>query len=96
MSTKLQIPVSSIVEEFKVAKPRLLLTLRDSDDNKISAAGRKWSVSHAVEQAKSSPRHRDIMGAANIGREGLGTRRHQRWEAFPRQEKTALVQTKIR
>jgi len=59
-STKLQIPLTSLVEEYKVAKTRLYLTLRDSEDEKVSKAGievrtgRKWSVTKAVEQAESS------------------------------------------
>lgn len=38
-STKLQLPLTSLVEEYKVAKTRLFLTLRDSLDEKISKAG---------------------------------------------------------
>ncbi|XP_052795695.1 uncharacterized protein LOC128228426 [Mya arenaria] len=74
-STKLQMPISSLVEEYKIAKTRLLLTLRDSSDGKISGAGievrtgRKWSVSLTVEQAKSSLKHQDIVGTTNKGRE---------------------------
>ena len=78
-SSKLQMPISSLVEEYKVAKTHLLLTLRDSTDEKISGAGsmvrtgKKWSVSQAVEQAESSLQHQDIVGTTNRGREGLGT-----------------------
>ena len=101
-SAKLQMPINSIVEEFKVAKTRLLLTLRDSKDEKISGAGievrtgRKWSVSRAVELAESSLKHQDIVGTTNIGKEGLGTRKHQRWETSTQQERRSLVQTEIR
>ena len=72
-------PFSSVVEEYKVAKTRLLLTLRDSTDEKTSGSGieirtgRKWSVSEAVRQAKSSLKYQDIVGTTNRGREGLGT-----------------------
>ena len=47
-SRKLQLTVSSLVEDFKVANARLLLTWKDSPDDKISGAGielrtgRKW------------------------------------------------------
>ena len=83
-STKLQMPISSVTEEYKVAKARLLLTLRDSSDDKINSAGievrtgRKWSVNQAVQDAESNLRHKDIVGATNQGREGLGTKKHQR------------------
>ncbi|XP_060574030.1 uncharacterized protein LOC132731786 [Ruditapes philippinarum] len=101
-TAKLQMPINSIVEEFKVAKTRLLLTLRDSKDEKISGAcievrtGRKWSVSRAVELAESGLKHKDIVGMTNIGKEGLGTRKHQRWETSTQQERRSLVQTEIR
>ena len=38
-SNKLQLPISSLVEEFKTAKTRLVLTVRDSPDEYISGAG---------------------------------------------------------
>ena len=101
-SNKLQVPISSIVEEFKVAKARLLLTLRDSADDKISSAGievragRKWSVSQAVENAESNLRHQDIVGATNRGREGLGSRSHQRWESASNSDRRTMVQAELR
>ena len=96
-SNKLQMPFSSLVEEYKVAKARLLLTLRDSSDKKVSEAGiqvrtgRKWSVSKAVAQAESSLKHQDIVGTTNIGKEGLGTRQRQRWDEANGAERRALV-----
>ncbi|XP_052236077.1 uncharacterized protein LOC127847893 [Dreissena polymorpha] len=63
----LQLPLSSIVEEYKVSKARLVLTLRDSSDMSIRNAGievktgRRWSASNAVEQAESRLRHQDIF-----------------------------------
>jgi len=77
-STKQQISLKAIVEEYKIAKIRLYLTLRDSEDEKASKAGievrtgRKWSVAKAVEQAESSLQHQAIVGITNIGREVLG------------------------
>ena len=90
------------MEEYKVAKARLLLTLRDSADEKIREAGitvrtgRKWSVSQAVEAAECSLKHQDIVGTTNLGREGLGTRQHQRWENSGKQERRTLVQNEVR
>ncbi|KAH3849741.1 hypothetical protein DPMN_092144 [Dreissena polymorpha] len=68
----------SLVEECKVAKEMLFITLRDSADKKISKAsieirtGRKWSVTKADEHAESSLRHQLTDGATNKRREGLG------------------------
>ncbi|XP_053389443.1 uncharacterized protein LOC128552430 [Mercenaria mercenaria] len=101
-STKLQLPLTALTEEYKVTKARLLLTLRDSADEKISKAGidvrtgRKWSVQQAVDQAEANLRHRDIVGTTNIGREGFGQRHQQRWEQANRLEKRSMVQKEIR
>ena len=38
-STKPQMPISSLVKEYKVTKARLLLTLRHSADEKTNDAG---------------------------------------------------------
>ena len=99
---KLQLPLSSVLEEYKAAKARLLLTLRDSKDDKIRNAGievrtgRKWSVSQAVSEAESALRHKDIVGTTNIGREGLGTRTSQRWKDSSPAECRQMVQEEIR
>ncbi|XP_052224110.1 uncharacterized protein LOC127839765 [Dreissena polymorpha] len=101
-STKLQMPISSLVEEFKVAKARLMLTLRDSEDEKVGNAGiqvrteRKWSVSKAVDSAESSLKHKDVVGSTNVGREGLGTKQTQRWGKAGKRERRDLVQKEIR
>ena len=56
--TQASMPQSSIVEEFKVPKCRLVMTLRDSKDAEVSEAGvqirtdRKWSASQALQQAE--------------------------------------------
>ncbi|XP_060608354.1 uncharacterized protein LOC132760383 [Ruditapes philippinarum] len=101
-SSKLQMPFNSLVEEYKVAKARLLLTLRDSSDEKISGAGieirtgRKWSVKQAVDRAESSLKLQDIVGTTNKGREGLGIRLKQRWSDSDKVERRSMVQTELR
>jgi hypothetical protein len=59
------IPISSVMEEYKVSKARLVVTLKDSKDEMIRKTGiygRKWSASRAVQQAESRLRHKDIVG----------------------------------
>jgi len=74
----LQLPISSIVEEYKDRKARLVLTLRYSSDMSISRAGievrtgRRWSASSAVETAESRLKHEDIVGISFSGRQGIG------------------------
>ena len=59
-SGQLQLPLSSVVEEFKVAKCRVLLSLKDSDDDLVREVGLttksrcKWAANTAVEQAVTS------------------------------------------
>jgi len=65
---QLQLPLSSIVEEFKVTKCKMSLTYRDSQDQLISEAGVrikvacKWATSTAIN-----------IGNPCTGSQGLGT-----------------------
>ncbi|XP_021365777.1 uncharacterized protein LOC110458420 [Mizuhopecten yessoensis] len=101
-TSSLQLPLSSLVKEFKVTKARLVMTLRDSKDVKIRNAGiqtrtgRKWSASQSVEQAEGALKHRDIVGATCSDRQGLGTTHFQTWEGSDDKEKRSLVQGEIR
>ena len=67
-TSKFQLPFTSLVEEYKVGKARLVITLKDYKDEKVRAAGvevktgRKWSASKAVTEAVSRLRHKDIVG----------------------------------
>ncbi|XP_060083178.1 uncharacterized protein LOC132562453 [Ylistrum balloti] len=99
---KLQLPLSSLVEEFKVAKVRLVMTVRDSKDEKIRNAGietrtgRKWSASIAVQEAESRLRHSDIVGTTCIGKQGLGSTRVERWGTADTAGRRKMVQDNIR
>ncbi|XP_060584572.1 uncharacterized protein LOC132740645 [Ruditapes philippinarum] len=99
---ELQLPVSSLVEEFKVSKARLLMTLKDSPDECIRGAGielrtgRKWSVSQAVESAESRLRHADIVGTTTVGHLGLGVVERKRYSTSSRQDRRSMIQAEIR
>ncbi len=88
-SGQLQLPLSSVVEEFKVAKCRLSLTYRDSRDQLTREAGvrtrsgRKWAASTAINQAECSLRTKDIIGNPCTGRQGLGMAHFQQWSSPP-------------
>ena len=83
-TAKLQLPLSSLEEEYKVGKIRLQLMLRDSPDEAIQKAkpevksGKKWSASKTISIAEADLRTKEIIGAVNTGREGLG-HNPQRW-----------------
>ncbi|KAI8493134.1 hypothetical protein Bbelb_291380 [Branchiostoma belcheri] len=67
----------SIQDQFKVAKCRLVVTYKDSKDQKVTEAGvttragRKWSADTCVEQAESMLKLRDVIGIPCVGKQGL-------------------------
>ncbi|XP_052280954.1 uncharacterized protein LOC127878469 [Dreissena polymorpha] len=97
----LQLPLSSIVEEYKVSKARLVLTLQDSIDMSIRNAGievrtgRIWSAFNAVQQAESRLRHQDIVETSCQGRQGLGLSTRQPWSSATTVQRRELVQSEI-
>ena len=101
-SGQLQLPISSISEEFKVAKCRLVMTLRDSRDEKVSQAGvrtrsgRKWAAADAVDSAEGSLRIRDIIGNPCIARQGLGMTHFQQYKTANPGTRRDMVQKEIR
>ena len=83
-SAKIQLPVSSLEEEYKTGKTRLQMMLRDSPDEAIQKtqpkvkSGRKWTASAAIQDAESSLQIKEVIGAVQTGRAGLGQTPH-RW-----------------
>ena len=74
----LELPITSLTEEYKCSKVRLQMTLKDSRDRTTSSAapplktGRKWTPSDAVQHATSALRHSNIVGHVQLGRGGFG------------------------
>ena len=74
----LQLPVSSLVEEFKCTKVRTELLLAGSKDFVVSKVvpnptkGMKWNPKMAAQEAEATLKHAEIVGNVQIGREGLG------------------------
>ncbi|XP_052281145.1 uncharacterized protein LOC127878656 [Dreissena polymorpha] len=101
-SNQLQLPLSSLVEEFKVAKTRLVVTLKQSQDSSIRNAGietrtgRKWSASQAVEQAEKRLQQKDIVGNTAVGRQGLGSSKITLWSSAGNMERRRMVQDEVR
>lgn len=94
-SGQLQLPLSSVVEEFKVAKCRAVMVYRDFSDEKIRGAGvptrsgQKWAAS--VAEAESMLKLRDITGNLCNRRQELGTTHFQQWgKADPRQRRDMI------
>ena len=69
----LQLPVSSLVEEFKCTKVRTELLLAGSRDVVVSKVvpnptkGMKWNPRMAAQEAEATLRHTEIVGNVQIG-----------------------------
>ncbi|KAJ7993818.1 hypothetical protein DPEC_G00258660 [Dallia pectoralis] len=100
--SKLQLPITAVVEEFKRAKVRLAMMLRDSNDQAVRQAnivvktGRKWKASGALREAEERLQHGDIMGTVTQGRLGLGVITQASWKAARAKERKGMVQKEIR
>ena len=96
----LQLPISSLAEEYKCAKVRLVMMLLDSSDSFVTqaapilATGRKRTPLAATEQAKAALRHKDIVGRVQEGRSvlGLGTSTPAWRKATTSQRRKLVVQ----
>ncbi|XP_052238637.1 uncharacterized protein LOC127849934 [Dreissena polymorpha] len=93
---------SSLLEEFKSAKARLVLTLRDFPDELIREAGiqtrtsRKWSAIESVSQAENALKHKYIVGVTAVGSEGIGARKVVLWSRSDQKERRAMIQSAVR
>ncbi|KAL1258940.1 hypothetical protein QQF64_009517 [Cirrhinus molitorella] len=101
-SGQLQLPLSSVVEEFKVAMCRLSLTYTYSQDQLTREAGvrtrsgRKWAISTAIDQAESSLRTKDIIGNPCIRRQSLETAHFQQWSKSTPRKKRTMIKKEVR
>ena len=101
-ATTLQLPLSSVTEEFKVTRAREVMLYRDSTDIRVSSAnikvktGRKWSAHEAVERAEARLQHSVIVGNVAVGRAGLGSYHRQLYNKASKKEKRKMVQDEIR
>ncbi|XP_038549725.1 uncharacterized protein LOC119883236 [Micropterus salmoides] len=98
---QLQLPLSSIVEEFKVAKCSLVMNYRDSQDQVrdagvITRSGRTWAASESVAMVEGALRLKDIIGNPCEGRQGLGLTHFQQWGKSNSWERRAIVQAEVR
>ena len=74
----LELPITSIVEEYKAGKVRTVMMLRYSKDQCIREdppevrTGKRWAAEQEVDEAEAALRHKDIVGAVQSGRQGVG------------------------
>ena len=68
-SSKLQLPLKSVTDEYKTTKARQTMTIRNNADPFVREAGinltsgRKWNVDTAVNEAQARLRQKDIIGS---------------------------------
>ena len=98
----LQLPLTSLVEEFKVTKVRQATTLRNNRDEKVRTAGisvntgRKWQAAEALNEAEGRLRQSDLVGTVTHGRLGLGCITRARWKNASDDLRRELVQSEVR
>ncbi|CAC5372773.1 mrp [Mytilus coruscus] len=101
LGSKLQLPLKSITEEFKVTKVKQHLMLKDSRDEKVRSAkveirtGRKWSTKKTIEDAESRLNHSKKVGRVAVGRQGLDVTLTAKWRTATVEEKRHLVQKEV-
>ena len=101
-TNKLQLPFSSIDEEFRVSRTREALLYRDSKDPRVASAGivvrtgRKWRAKDGLEVAESRLRHKSVVGVLTRGRAGLGTLPQPLFEKAQGKEKRQLILEEVR
>ena len=101
-STKLKLPYSSLTEEFKAAKARNFVTLRESKDECIKNAdiavdaGKKANTKNSVDEAKSRLRVQEMVGVPNKGKEGLGMKKRQYYSTSSSKEKRDMIVKTVR
>ncbi|XP_063050108.1 uncharacterized protein LOC134444859 [Engraulis encrasicolus] len=101
-NNKLELPFSSLTEEFMVTRAREVLLYRDSRDIKVSSAGievrtgRKWCAQEAVNQAESRLRHSELVGTVASGRAGLGSNPRPSYNKAKGKERRQLIQEEVR
>ena len=99
---QLQLPFASIVEEYKAAKVRTVMTLRYSNDPAIQEdppdvrTGRKWNAEETTSRAIESLHHADIVGSAQDTRQGLGMNKFKPFCHSSKKEQREAVVREVR
>ena len=101
-SGNLKLPISSLVEEFKIGKVRLHMMMKDSADEIIQKAypeiksGTKWSAVKTAEEAECSLRIKDIIGVTQTNRAELGSTSKKVFSKMDPKGKKDMVSEEVR
>ncbi|CAK6980931.1 PREDICTED: uncharacterized protein LOC107717409 [Scomber scombrus] len=100
--SKLQMPVTSVVKEYKATKTSHAMMLRDSKHCRVRQAGievrtgRKWSANRALKEAEEHLHHADIVGAVAQSRFGLDCTARASWKKANSMERRSMLQKEVR
>ena len=101
-SGNLQLPISSLVEEFKIGKVRLHMMMKDSVDEIIRKvypeikSGTKWSAVTATQEVECSPRMKDVICVSQTNRAGLRSAKNKVFYKVGPKGKRDMVSEKVR
>ena len=101
-TSKLRLPFTSLVEEFKATKARNTVTLQESADPCIRNAdikvdgGNKANTASEVKEAKTRLQMKEITGIANRGREGLGMRKRSYYSTSSKKDRRDMIVETVR
>ena len=101
-SGSLHLPITSIVEIYKTEKVRTVMMLKEVRDTAMHdnapevKTGKKWKAEEEVEQAISALEHRDIVGATQCDRNGLGMKPFKPFSSMSRGERRSAVGNEIK
>lgn len=99
---KLQLPLSSLEEEFKIIRTKEMLKYRESNGPKVAKAGiemgtgRKWQEEKALLQAESILHQSKLAGVVAQGTVGLGSFPTSKFDTIKGKERCCLVQREVR
>uniref|UniRef100_UPI00358F4A9D uncharacterized protein n=1 Tax=Myxine glutinosa TaxID=7769 RepID=UPI00358F4A9D len=99
---KLQFPLTSLTEEFKVVRVREFMMLRDSRDAVVRNAlperkgSRKWNARAEVDEMEERLQQEEVMGMVQHGKHGLGWMKHERWGKAFVKERRKMVEREVR
>ena len=98
----LQLPLTSIVEIYKAGKVRTVMMLRDSSDPVIRnnppdvKTARKWKAEEETDLLISTLKHRDIVGAVQTNRKGIGSDPFKPFSSMTRKERREAVTSELK
>ena len=101
-TSKVVLPFSSLIDDFKAAKARNMVTFQESEDPCIKGAGivvdagRKANTEAEIQEAKSRLKTQEIIGITNTGKEGLGMNKGKYYSKSSAKEQRSMIVNTVR